>query len=58
MNANWDAPVNITRLSTNVWATLSPDPTETAPNVTAKAPAYSPIPTAARRIAPRWGRTG
>ena len=30
-NASWEAPENITRLSTMVWATESPDPTETAP---------------------------
>src|SRR5918998_1160290 len=36
-----------------VWATLSPDPTATAPYAIPNAPAYRPRPTAARRIAGR-----
>ena len=51
--ANCDAPENITRLSTMAWATLSPEPTATAPYAIPNAPAYRPIPTAARRIGPR-----
>ena len=58
MNANWDAPENITRLSTIVCARLRPDPTDTAPKEAPKAAAYSPIPAAARRIAPRCGTVG
>lgn len=39
MKANWEAPVNITRLSTAVCHTLSPDATDTAPNDAPKAAA-------------------
>jgi hypothetical protein len=35
--ANWDAPVNITKLSTMVWATVSPEPIEMAPKEAPKA---------------------
>nr|WP_233552938.1 hypothetical protein [Jiangella rhizosphaerae] len=38
-SANCDAPLNITRLSTMVCHTLSPDATETAPNEAPNAPA-------------------
>jgi hypothetical protein len=48
---NWDAPVNITRLSAALWPRLNPEPTEIAP----KAMAYRPMPIAALKIMPRSG---
>jgi hypothetical protein len=36
-----------------VWATLNPEPTETAANEAPNAAAYSPMPTEARTILPR-----
>ena len=43
----------MTALSTTACVTLSPLRTATAPNVTPNAPAYRPIPAAARVIAAR-----
>ena len=40
--ANCEAPENITRLSTMAWATLSPDPTATAPNAIPNAAGVQP----------------
>jgi hypothetical protein len=54
-NANCDAPVNITTLSSIVWPRLSPELTDTAPKVIPNAPAYRPIPTAVRMISRRSG---
>jgi len=51
--ANCDAPVYMTALRTTAWVTLSPDRAARAPNVMPNAPAYRPIPAAARVIAAR-----
>src|SRR2546422_9226316 len=42
-------------LSSMVWARLSPEATATAPKVMPNAPAYRPMPTAARSISVRAG---
>jgi hypothetical protein len=43
----------MTALRATAWVTLSPDCAARAPNVTPNAPAYRPIPAAARVIAAR-----
>ena len=43
----------MTALRTTAWVTLSPDRAARAPNVMPNAPAYRPIPAAARVIAAR-----
>src|SRR5690554_4894186 len=52
-SANCEAPVNITRLSTTVWAMLRPEATDTAPKDAPNAAAYAPMPIASRLTARR-----
>src|SRR3954464_13429735 len=58
-NANWEAPVNITKESAQVCTTESPAATATAPNETPYRPVARPTPRPSRMIARRGGgRTG
>ncbi len=46
--ANCEAPVKASRLSTQAWATLSPEPAAAAPNASPEAPTASPRATPSR----------
>ena len=53
--ANWDAPVNVNRLSTQAWTGLSPELTAAAPNASPETPTAKPSVMPSRAgLARRW----